>query len=142
MTRIDFYILSKKQQQDRFHFSCRLIDKAQLLGNRVYVAVNNPQEALELDEMLWQFRPESFVAHDCEGQINRRANVFIGYGDDCGDHHDLLINLKDDIPDFFSRFQRLVEVVCQDEKVLTHPREHFTFYKSRGYPINTNDLRK
>lgn len=142
MTRIDFYILPDPAAEQRLEFACRLTQKAQQTGSQVYIAVNDQQQAIELDKRLWDFRPESFVAHDCEGQPPLQAQVAIGYGPQCGEHHGLLINLKDEIPEYFSRFERLAEVVCQQTDVLSQTREHFSFYRHRGYPIQSHDLRK
>ena len=70
----------------------------------------------------------------------------IGHGDNAGkgpgDHQDVLINLCEEIPDFFSRFERCMEIVIQQPVVLENTRKHFAFYRERGYPLNTHDLRK
>lgn len=142
MTRIDFYVLADSSVESRMEFACRLTQKAQQMGSRVYIAVDDKQQAQQLDQLLWSFRPESFVPHDCEGESALHTPVLVGFGEDCSDHHDLLINLKSNIPDYFSRFERLVEIVCQQEQVLTQTREHFTFYRERGYPIQSHDMRK
>ncbi len=142
MTRIDFYVLADSNVDSRLEFACRLTQKAQHMGSRVYIAVDDKQQAQHLDQLLWTFRPESFVPHDCEGEAALQTPVLVGFGEDCSDHHDLLINLKSNIPDYFSRFERLVEIVCQQEQVLTQTREHFAFYRERGYPIQSHDMRK
>ncbi|GAB3093497.1 DNA polymerase III subunit chi [Aestuariicella hydrocarbonica] len=142
MTRIDFYILPDSAVEQRLTFACRLAQKALQAGSNTYIAVNSAGEAAALDKRLWEFRPESFLPHDCEGEPALQSPIAIGFGDDCGDHHDLLINLKATIPEYFSRFERLAEVVCQDEGVLTQTREHYGFYRHRGYPIKSHDLRK
>ncbi|WP_439135501.1 DNA polymerase III subunit chi [Pseudomaricurvus sp.] len=140
MTQIDFYVLPAPAVEQRLVFACRLAQKAFQSGSKVYIAVNNAEDAAELDQRLWNFRPESFLPHDCEGESSLQSAVAVGFGDSCGDHHDLLINLKDSIPDYFSRFQRLAEVVCQDEQVLASTREHYGFYRHRGYPIKSHNL--
>lgn len=140
MTQIDFYILPAPAVEQRLVFACRLAQKAFQSGSRVYIAVNDATAAAELDVQLWGFRPESFLPHDVEGGNPLHAPITVGFGADCGDHHDLLINLKDTIPDYFSRFQRLAEVVCQEEQVLASTRQHYGFYRHRGYPINSHKL--
>ena len=141
MTRVDFYVLPDPTVERRWEFACRLVQKAQHMGTRTYIAVDDETQAKAIDKQLWSFRPESFVPHDCEGETPLQSPVTIGFGPDCGDHHDLLINLKSEIPDYFSRFERLAEIVCQQEDVLTQTREHFTFYRHRGYPIQSHDMR-
>ncbi|NIB41542.1 DNA polymerase III subunit chi [Pseudomaricurvus alkylphenolicus] len=140
MTRVDFYVLKDSAASKRLDFVCRLTQKAHASGSKVYIAVDTREQAEALDQRLWSFKPESFVAHDCQGNELTGAPVHIGYSDEGADHHDLLINLCHEVPPFFSRFQRLAEVVCQEDKVLSTTREHYTFYRHRGYPIETHNL--
>lgn len=139
MTRVDFYILQKQTAADRHDFTCRLTEKAVAQGNRVMIATENEAETQTLDELLWTFRPESFVPHGT-GAAASAAPVLISHSGDDPDHHDLLINLRQNIPPEFSRFQRLAEVVVQEPAILSSTREHFSFYKARGYQMNTHKL--
>jgi len=96
-------------------------------------------QARSLDELLWQFRPDAFLPHALVGDAAGEA-VLIGWGQDPGDHSDVLINLQLDIPSFFSRFQRVAEVVTQDEASLAALRSSWLFYRSRGYPLEKHEL--
>ena len=55
-------------------------------------------------------------------------------------HDQVLINLRAEWPPFFSRFQRLVEIVSLDEEDCGSARGRFRFYRDRGYAIQTHDL--
>ena len=57
-------------------------------------------------------------------------------------HEDVLINLCEETPAFFSRFHRLIEIVTTDETDRKRARERFRFYRDRGYEIVTHDLAK
>jgi len=140
MTRIDFYILPDSETEARLLFACRVIDKAQRLGHQVFVAARDESQAESIDKLLWAFQPESFIPHKLQGE-NQRAPVVIGHGDDCDDHHDVLINLADRVPPYFSRFRRLTEVVVQEPQVLACTRDNYKFYRDRGYPIQSHDMR-
>jgi DNA polymerase-3 subunit chi len=142
MTRIDFYILPDAEEAARLHFACRLIDKARQHGLRVFVAVRDKDQAQEIDQQLWTFRPESFIPHAIQAEDQGGENVLIGWGEQCDDHHGFLINLSDKVAGYFSRFERLAEIVCQTPDVLKSTREHYGFYRERGYPIQSNDMRK
>jgi len=67
--------------------------------------------------------------------------VQIGWHAEPGQHHDVLINLAAEIPEYFSRFERVFEVVSQDPAVLNATRSHYKFYQDRGYPLKRHDLR-
>ncbi len=143
MTHIDFYVLPKQTQRDQWLFACRLLEKALEKQNQVLVLTDNEQQARELDELIWVFRPDAFVPHALLNAADAPANcpVSIGWEDNPGHHHDVLINLSSRIPAFFSRFQRYVGVVVQHDHVLDYTRSHYKFLKDRGYPVNTVDMR-
>ena len=141
MTRIDFYILQQESAEARMLFVCKLADKALRHGSRVFILVADQVAAETLDALLWSFRPESYVPHALiDKQDAADVPVVISTGDDLADHHELLINLTDDVPPSFSRFQRLAEVAVQSESLLQTTRHHYAFFKQRGYPIETHRL--
>jgi DNA polymerase III subunit chi len=142
MTQVDFYILADEKQQARLLFLCRLVEKAYKKQHRIYIHTDSEADSKAIDLLLWTFKVESFIPHHLLGDENAPAPVAIGHGNSCDDHHDVLINLCNDVPDFFSRFERCVEIVIQQPEVLESTRKHFGFYRERGYPLNTHDLRK
>ena len=97
------------------------------------------EQAEALDRLLWQFRPSSFLPHGLVGSEHTET-IAIGWGQDPDTHNDLLINLHLEIPAFFSRFQRVAEVVTQDPDSLSALRKSWTFYKDRGYQLEKHDL--
>jgi DNA polymerase-3 subunit chi len=134
MTQIDFHILQDASVEARWLYVCRFIEKVERLGHSILVVVDTQEEAHELDDLLWSFKPESFIAHQIIGG-DEEAKVEITYTENAGEHHDVLINLSSQIPEYFSRFARAAEIVIQEPKILENTREHYKFYKQRGYPI-------
>ena len=141
MTQIDFHILQDTSVEARWLYVCRFIEKVERLGHQILVAVDTLEEAQELDDLLWSFKPESFIAHQILGgdeeakvEITYRVNAPAEHAG-ASNHKDVLINLGSQIPEYFSRFARLAEIVIQDPKILENTREHYRFYKQRGYPI-------
>lgn len=134
MTQVDFHILQDTSVEARWLYVCRFIEKVERLGHSILVAVDTQEEAQELDDLLWSFKPESFIAHQIIGG-DEEAKVEITYTANAGEHHDVLINLSSQIPEYFSRFARAAEIVIQEPKILENTREHYKFYKQRGYPI-------
>lgn len=134
MTHIDFHILPDASVEARWLYSCRLIEKVANLGHSILIAVDTEEEAQALDDLLWSFKPESFIPHQIIGGENE-SSVEITFSEQSGDHNQVLINLSSQVPDYFSRFTRLSEIVIQEPKILENTREHYRFYKQRGYPI-------
>lgn len=146
MTRIDFYAIADSDHEGRMHFACRLIEKAFALGNKVLVLTDGDVHAQAMDELLWTFKPESFIPHlqikDIQDASAHGTDVVISNGDDYHEHHDVLVNLTQQTPAFFSRFQRLSEIVMHTPDHLQQSREHYKFYQHQGYPIHFHDLRE
>ena len=137
MTRVSFYLLAVSEPAERRIFACRLAEKAVRKGHTVYLHVPDDAEAKAMDELLWTFRDDSFVPHrllDDPVAAGEAVPVAIGCGDDPGPYHDVLINLALDIPEFFSRFERVSEIVIEEESVQQAKREGWRFYRDRGYP--------
>ena len=144
MTQIDFYILPQTEIEARFAFACRIIEKAHALGHIIYVHAANDNDVRQLDELLWSYRPTSFLPHAVLGttQDDARPAIEIGCGLDAGDHHDVLINLSLQVPPFHCRFARVSEIVVQDEQILNATRASWKYYSERGFPMKRHDMRK
>jgi DNA polymerase-3 subunit chi len=142
VTRVDFYVLGEAASGDGQRTACRIAEKAYRLGQKIYVHTSSPQSAAFLDDFLWTFRDGSFVPHALAGsEAATISPVIIGQGQDPDPaHRDLLINLADEVPLFFSRFERVAEIVAGDESTRKMARERFRFYRDRGYPLNTHEL--
>jgi len=143
MTRVDFYILPHDDGTQRNLFACRLVEKAYTLGHSVYLHTSSAEQATQLDQMLWSFSSESFIPHSQDNGENaaQKDLVKIGHTDDPGEHHDVLINLALTIPEFFSRFERVSEVVCQQQDILDASRHNWKFYQDRGYPLQSHKIK-
>lgn len=139
MTQVDFYVLPDSTNEARWLFACRLVEKVYKMGMDVLVALDTAEQAQAFDQLLWSFKPESFIPHQLIGGAHS-APVQISYTDVTGDHHGLLLNLSNGIPAYFSRFNRLSEIVIQEDTALKTSRERFSFYKGRGYPIETRKI--
>jgi len=144
MTDVGFYILGGQTQQDQWQFACRLAEKAARQGNQLLIQLDNELNAKAFSDMLWSFRPDAFVPHALlnDPQAPENCQVSIGWNSHDGGHqHDVLINLSQNLPDFFGRFHRLIEIVVQQDDVLNYTRKHYKHLQDRGYPITHTDMR-
>src|SRR6478735_10342427 len=107
MTQIDFHILQETSVEARWLYVCRFIEKVERLGHSILVVADTLEQAQELDDLLWSFKPESFIAHQIIGgdEDVKVEITYIGQSGSVqsGEHHDVLINLSSQIPEFFSR---------------------------------------
>ena len=141
MTRIDFYILKDESIEARQVFAARLVEKAYRLGNKIFVHTPDPGTAQQFDQFLWTFRDGSFVPHCLDGVEDERFSpIHIGQGQEPHSTPDLLVNLDNQVPLFFSRFERTAEIVCGASEQKKLGRERFKFYKDRGYNLEVHNL--
>lgn len=144
MTRIDFYIIEKGDDQAADTFICRLTEKAWSQNNSVYIQTSNEQHSKKYDELLWSFNDTSFVPHQfCSTESENSENVvLIGHSStaDVPLHHDVLINLNHEAPSFFSQFERVAEIITTDETSKIKGRERYQFYRDRGYALETHKM--
>lgn len=140
MTQVDFYLQQDTSGPDLL--ACRLADKAFRSGHNVYLLAASPQQAEALDQMLWTFSQGSFVPHQLHtGKgVPEDVPVLVGAQEAPPHLHDVLISLADEVPPFFSRFERVIEIVAGDENTRENARQRFRFYRDRGYPLQTHEL--
>lgn len=135
MTRVDFYIVDKARD-DRLGIACRLAQKAYDAGQRAHLHVTDAAQAERLDALLWTFRQGSFIPHSIAGAPEAAAApLVIDHAGEPAEPYQLLFNLADDVPPFFSRFERVIEVIGSSEQEVRDGRTRYRFYRDRGYPL-------
>jgi DNA polymerase-3 subunit chi len=139
MTQIDFYF----HVEDKLRTACTLSAKAYARGLRVLAFCADREAGQKFSRMLWTTPAISFVPHCAAGdRLAAVTPVIIDHDGANPAHDDVLLNLRSELPPFFSRFQRLVEIVSIDEEDRLQARERFKFYRDRGYEIRSHDLSK
>lgn len=141
MTRISFHF----NVADRLGYACRLARKATRQGARL--TATGPQAVLaEFDRLLWTFEPTEFVphlrvAHGAEVPARLRDTPVCLVDDlQAALHHDVLLNLGEDTPTGFERFERLIEIVSTGAEERQAARARWKHYGTRGYEIERHDL--
>lgn len=145
MTRIDFYVLPENAAPTSgvVMTACKLCDKASTGGSRVFVHVPEAALAQALDSALWSFRQGSFIGHERLAEAAPEAPlpaVLIGDSEPPSSYQAVLINLGLDVPAYFSRFERVLEIVDGDAVSRARSREHYKYYRDRGYELTMHNL--
>ena len=144
MTQVDFYILDSDSDDARLLLACKIVDKATQLEHHVYIHSTSDDEARKLDELLWTFVQGSFIPHRVvrsELSDPPLEPVVIGVNQPPGPGRwDVLVNLATDVPDFFSRYERVAEVVDANAARREQSRERYRYYRDRGYKLNTHQV--
>jgi DNA polymerase III subunit chi len=144
VTQVDFYVMASDSENARLKLACRICDKAMQQSQHVFINAASETEAGQLDDLLWTLIQGSFIPHRIlrsAPDAPPREPVLIGLNQPpAGNRWDLLINLATDVPEFFSRYERVVEVVDGDASRREQSRERYRFYRDRGYQLQTHQV--
>lgn len=139
MTRIDFYFNVGDKQQ----VTTGLVESALAKRRQVTICVNDESSAANVSKYLWQYKPESFLPNVLANHAAAaHTPVVIHWQNQVMLQDELLINLTQTEPSFFSRFTQLIELVGDDEQDRVAARLRFKFYRDRGYEIKSIDYAK
>jgi DNA polymerase III subunit chi len=139
VTKVDFYT----GVNDKLQTACLLSHKALQNGLRVLLHTPDEATAQRLDEMLWLHPPAAFIPH-CRSDAADAATmpVIIAHHSEPFPHSELLISLHSSCLPFFSRFERVIEIVGLDAEDARLGRERYSFYRERGFEMRHFDLSK
>jgi DNA polymerase-3 subunit chi len=140
MTRIEFHF----NTTERLLHTCRLLRKALAQDMRIVVA-GAPATLRQLDADLWRFQDVSFLAHctpESSPEVQGASPICLGPDPRVWGMNDVLVNLGDDVPSGFEDFNRLIEIVSNDEHGKAQARLRWKHYKSLGFDLVQHDLSK
>lgn len=139
MARVDFYVLKQSGEDARKAFCCKLVEKAYNLDNTVHIHVASDVDAKTLDTLLWTFRDDSFLPHEIEGSGDASSPISIGSAN-TNTVKNLLINLGSSVPEFANQYERIAEIVSNDDDIKIASRQRFAEYRDSGHTIETHKL--
>ncbi len=140
MPRVDFYVLEVPSRDGLLRPACRRAEKAWQMGHRVFILTPSPEATRKVDELLWTFRPDSFVPHGpYSDPDNEDLPVLIGH-DSQPAAAGVLVNLTPSVPEFHGSFERVAEFVSGDEESRHLGRERFRYYRDQGYDVRSHQV--
>jgi DNA polymerase III subunit chi len=133
MTRIDFH----SNVPDKIGYVCRLVRKARFADCNIVVLASNRSHLNALDKALWTFSELDFLPHVFANDPLAAQTPVVLTDNDGVDlpHHQILINLSDAVPDYFSRFERMFEIISMADNDKLSGRERYRFYQQHSYPL-------
>ena len=139
MTEVAFHF----NVPDKVGYACRLLRKATAAGSKV-VVTGEPDLLRTLDTELWTFSPLEFIPHchaaSSEPEVVAASPVLLADSPRGTPHQQVLVNLGGAVPEGFERFERLIELVTQDEGDRQQARGRWKHYADRGYAITRHDI--
>lgn len=131
MTSVAFHL----QVPDKIGYTCRLLRKAVAKGSRLMV-MGDAATLAQLDQDLWSFSATDFVPHCADSapaSARDRSPVLLSEARQATPEPAMiLINLGDFVPENFAEFDRVIEVVSDDDHDKQQARERWRYYASAG----------
>jgi DNA polymerase-3 subunit chi len=139
MTQIDFYTHAENRQQTL----ATLAGKALARGLRMMILTADADATERVGRMLWTQPPIGFLPH-CRAhhKLASVTPIILDHVAEPVVHEQVLVNLRDEAPPHFSRFERLIEIVGLDQTEREQARARYRLYRDRGYEIRTHDMRQ
>ena len=139
MTEVIFYTFA----DDPLDVARRVAGKAFQQGRQVMIYAPEPAIADRIDSLLWTAPALGFIPHCRDSDaLAGETPILIGANPDVLASADVMINLHEAHPPAFGRYERLIEIVDPTDAGRERGRERYRFYQSRGYPLQTHDMRQ
>jgi len=137
MTQIDFYT----HVDNKLQTLCMLAAKALAKDLRLMVLTPDELSTERVGKLLWTQPAIGFLPH-CrrDHRLAPVTPIIVDHVTDPLVHEQVLVNLCDECPLVFSRFERVIEIVTRDPSDRELARNRFRLYRDRGYEIRTHDL--
>jgi len=132
MTRIEFY----SDADPKLQVACQLVARAIQDAKRVLILAPDETVNRAMDRMLWTFQATGFVPHCMSHDaLASETPVLIARDGANLPHDEVLLNLSQECPSFFARFERLIEIVSRDDEDKQLGRNRYRYYRDRGFDI-------
>lgn len=141
--RVDFYVLETAEPRARLQLGCRLVEKAYLAGQRVFVWLQDATTLAAFDELLWTFADRSFVPHEnaLETPQWHECPVLLGCQTAPVAGYDLLLNLGGEPPaESLAQAARVIEILDAEPTRRQAARERYRRYRERGLNPQTHHI--
>lgn len=132
MTEVSFHV----NVSDPLTYACRLVRKGYLLGMTTLI-VGDARQTAALNQQLWAMRDVDFVPHclssEASETVNRSAVVLAPDSAPVPERaFDVLVNLSAHMPEAFTAFTKVFEVVSFSEPDLAAARQRWRAYLEAG----------
>ena len=142
-SRYWFHILKRSGPEARHHHAARLAEKAWQEGDRVGLLCNNEDDAEQLDNTLWTFRPDAFMPHEIITTNDQTPSTRVAAltCDPAPQDWDTLIVLSTRLPTAAEQFKRLALIASNDDESLQQARNQYRQLKDLGVTPQVHDQR-
>ncbi|WP_426369217.1 DNA polymerase III subunit chi [Pseudocolwellia sp. HL-MZ7] len=152
-TKVMFYVLpetdktseetahnDKTAEQEKhalIHQACLQAAYFYRQNQKVFIYTQDQTQAHDIDEMLWAFEPDSFVAHNLLGEGPRGGSPVEISWKNPTIRRPVLINLTGTMPNFTNNFSTVVDFVPTNELLKQQARDRYRACKQWGFLVES-----
>lgn len=140
MKQVTFYLLRENSPPDGITTAKTLAGKLAIThwrtGKRILIACENEQQAIALDDELWQIA-DAFVPHNLAGEGPAQgAPVELSWPERrSATKRDLLITLLPEFADFATAFHEVIDFVPDETTLKQRARVRYKSYRDTGFHL-------
>ena len=140
MPRADFYLIDKPRFREQpLLLACELAKKAFVAEQPLLILARSQEQAEELDQLLWEFDDDAFIAHQIAGDDDDAiCAVLIATPDVAVEDRALVLNLRDECAP--GNWDRVLEVIAADTSEREGSRTRWREYQQRGIELKKHDM--
>jgi len=124
MTNIKFYIIDTDDPAEQFSYAIKLTLETLAFGRYLHIHTASAKVTRQISALL---------ANNLSQGDDRLS---IDHNGEPGNERQVLLNLADEVPHFFSSYESTLEIICSSSKTRDTGRERYRYYQSRGYPLH------
>jgi len=134
VTEVLFYHLTEKTLEQTLP---GLLEKCIERNWKSVVQVGDAAKLPALDQLLWSFRPDSFIAHSAERDGNEKHQpVFLTDADDNPNESEIRFMVENAVPPSLEGYTRGIYIFDgHNEEALSQARERWKAEKSAGHAV-------
>ncbi|WP_225639263.1 DNA polymerase III subunit chi [Candidatus Profftia sp. (ex Adelges kitamiensis)] len=146
MKQATFHILESNQINGALdimeELSCDLAAEQWRLGKSIFIACKNKDQAVKLDNALWDRKPYQFLPHNLigEGPYYGAPIVLSWPGNNNNIPKELMICLQHECVDFITNFNEVIDFVPYENNLKQLARERYKIYRKIGFQVITLEL--
>lgn len=139
MTEVLFVEVAASRMETR---ACEIAEQTYIRGDKLQIIAADQQQAVRLDDLLWTFRPESFVPHDLlKGENELESPVVIAIEPEKIPGFECLLMLDYCPIEIVGQFSQVIHIVVVDNRErLEASRHYWTRLKEAGLTLRHQKL--
>jgi len=129
---------------DQLRMACEVVRKHYDKGRRLVIYCSDADLLERFDILLWGFEATAFIPHvRADDPLAAQTPIWLsekGIGPPPVSSPVWLMNLDVQCPPNGAKYERILEIVSQDEPSVMAARERWRQYKAQGYDLRAHDV--